>query len=77
MIGQEDEYKVTEWTWLNKQVCNTLLCSWMVSQKLVDHTNIGRAIGCLLDLVYAQSASMRDSIRSTTSFFHTSMVAHP
>ena len=44
---------------------------------MVDHTNIGRAIGCLLDIVYASSASMRDSIGSTTSLFHTSMVVHP
>ena len=49
----------------------------MISWKLVDHTKIGRAIGRLLDLVYAPSASMRDSIGSTTSFFHTSMVVHP
>ena len=49
----------------------------MISRKLVDHTNIGRTISCLLDKVYAPSASMRDSIGSTTSFFHTSMVVHP
>ena len=28
-------------------------------------------------MVYAPSVSMRDSIGSTTSFFHTSMVVHP
>ena len=49
----------------------------MVSQKLVDHTNIGRAIGRILDKVYAPSVSMRDNIGSTTSFFHTSMVLNP
>ena len=49
----------------------------MISRKLVDHTNIGRAIGRILDMVYAPSKSMRDSIGSTTSFFHTSMVVHP
>ena len=49
----------------------------MISRKLVDHTNIGRAIGCLLDLVYAPSAEMKDSVRSTTSLFHTSMAVHP
>ena len=48
----------------------------MISQMLVDHTNIGRAIGRLLNVVYAPSASTRDSIGSTTSFFHTSMVEH-
>ena len=77
VIGRGDESKVTKWTWFNKQVRDTLLCSWMISRKLVDYTNIGRAIGRLLDLVYAPSAGMRDSVGSTTSFFHTSMVVHP
>ena len=77
VIGQEDKSKVTKWTGFNKQVHDMFLCSWMILQKLVDHTNIGRAIGCLLDLVYAPFAGMRDSIGSTTSFFHTSMVVHP
>ena len=77
VIGQEDEYKVTKWTWLNKQVCNTLLSSWMISRKLVDHTNIGRAIGRLLNLVYAPSVGMRNSVGSATTFFCTSMVVHP
>ena len=77
VIGWEDEFKVTKWTWFNKQVRDTLLCSWIISRKLVDHTNIGRAIGRLLDLVYAPSAGMRNSIRSITSFFHTSMVVFP
>ena len=49
----------------------------MISRKLVDGTKIGRAIGRLLDLVYALSAGMKDSDGSTTLFFHTSMVAHP
>ena len=48
-----------------------------MSRKLVDHTSIGRAIGRLRDMVYAPSVSMRDSIGSATSFFHTSMVVHP
>ena len=77
VIGLEDESKVTKWTWYNKQVRDTLLCSWMVSRKLVDGTNIGRSIGRLLDLVYAPSSGMRNSVGSTTSFFHTSMVVHP
>ena len=77
LIGQEDESKVTKWTWFNKQECDTLLCSWIISRKLVDHTNIGIAIGRLLDLVYASSAGMKDSVGSTTSFLHTSMVVHP
>ena len=79
VIGREDDSKVMKWTWFNKQVRDTFLCSWMISRKLVDHTNIGRAIGRILDMVYAPSISMnKDSIGSTTSFFHTSMVVvHP
>ena len=77
VIGQEDESKVTKWTCFNKNVHGTLLYSWMISPKLVDHMNIGRAIGRLLDLVYAPSAGMSDIIKSTTSLFHTSMVVHP
>ena len=69
--------KVTKWTWFNKQVSDTLICSWMISQKLVDHINIKSVIGLLLDLVYVPSASMRNSIESTTSFFHTLMMVHP
>ena len=49
----------------------------MISQKVVDHSNIGRAIGRILDMVYASSVSMRDSIGSATSCFHTLMVVHP
>ena len=49
----------------------------MISRKLVDHTNIGRVIGRLLDLVYTPSAGMKDSVGSTTSFFHISIVVHP
>ena len=74
VIGQEDKSKVTKWTWFNKQVHDTLFCSWMISRQLVDGSNIGRAIGRLLDLVYAPSAGMRHSVGSTISFFHTSMV---
>ena len=51
-------------------------CSWMISRKLVDSTNIGRAIGRLLDLLYAPSAGMRNSVGSTTPFFHISMVVY-
>ena len=53
------------------------LYSWMISRKLVDHTNIVSAISRLLDMVYALSALMRDSIGTITSFFHTSMVVYP
>ena len=77
VIGQEDESKVTKWTWFNKQMRDTFLCSWMISRKLVDHTNIGRAIGRILDMVYVPSVLMRDSVRSETSLFYTLMVIHP
>ena len=77
VIGQEDESKVTEWIWFNTQVHDTFLCLLMISRKLVDHTNIERAIECLLDIVYVPSSSMKDSIGSATSFFHTSIVVHP
>ena len=46
VIGREDESKVTKWMWFNKQVHDTLLCSWMIPGKLIDQINIGRAIGC-------------------------------
>ena len=49
----------------------------MISRKLVDHTNIGRAIDRILDKVYASSVSMRGSIGYATSFVHTLMVVHP
>ena len=77
VIGREDDFKVTKWTWINKQVHNTFLCSWIISWKLVYHTNIGRAVGRILYMIYAPSVSMRDSIGPAISFFHTSMVVHP
>ena len=77
VIGREDNYSVTKWTWFNKQVRDTFLCSWMISRALVDFTNIGRAIGRILDMVYVPSVSMRESIGSTTLFFHTWMVVNP
>ena len=55
VTGLEDESKVKKWTWYNKQVRDTLLCSWLVSRKLVDGTNIRRAIGRLLDLICSVS----------------------
>ena len=76
VIGQEYVSEVTKWIWFNQQVRHTLSCSWMVSQKLVDGSNIRRVIESLLDLVYAPSAGMRNSVGFTTSFFHTSMVVN-
>ena len=40
VIGQEDAFEVTKWSWFNKQVLDTLFCSWMVSRQLVDGSNI-------------------------------------
>ena len=77
MIGREVESKATKWTWFNILVRDTFLCSWMIPRALVDYSDMGRVIGCILDKVYAQSISMRDSIGSITLFFHTSMVLHP
>ena len=48
----------------------------MISRQLVDGSNIRRAIGRLLDLIYAPSAGMRSSVGPTTSFFHTSIVVN-
>ena len=53
VIGREDDSNATKWKWFDKQVRDTFLCSWMISRKLVDYPNIGRAIGCILDKVYA------------------------
>ena len=49
----------------------------MISRALVDYTDMGRIIGRILDNVYAPSVSIKDGIRSITSFFHTSMVINP
>ena len=76
VIGQKHASKVTKWTWFNQQVRDTLFCSWMVSLKLVNGLNIGKAIGRLLDMVYPPSARMRNSVGSITLFFHTSMVVN-
>ena len=77
MFGLEYDSKAMKWTWFNIQVSATFLCSWMISWALVDYTDIERAIGHILDKVYIPSISMRDSIGSTASFSHTSMVLHP
>ena len=76
VIGQEYVSEVTKWTWFNQQVRDKLFCSWRVSQKLVGGSNIGRVIGRLLNLVYAPSVGIRNSVGSTTSFFHTSIVVN-
>ena len=49
----------------------------MISRSLVDYTNLGRTIGCILDAVYTLSVSMKDSIGFITFYFHISMVVHP
>ena len=79
VLGREDSHTnmTWTWTWFNQQVRDTFLCSWMISRSLVDYSNMGSAIGRILDKVYAPSVSMIDSVGSKTSFFHTSMVLHP
>ena len=77
VIGQEDDFTANTWTWFDIQVCDIFLWLWMISQVLVDYTDMGRIIGCILGNVYAQSVSMKDTIGSITSYFHTSMVVHP
>ena len=77
VFGQKDDSKATKWTWFNKQVRDTFLCSWIISRALIDYTNMGRAMGYTFDKVYAPSVSMSDNIESTTLFFHTSMVLYP
>ena len=76
VIGREDEFTTNKWTWFEEQVRVTFLWLWMISRVLVDCTNMGRIIGCILDDVYASCLSMDDSIRTITSYFHTSMVVH-
>ena len=69
VLGREDDSTIKKWTWFNKQMCDTFLCSWMISQALVDYTNMRRAIDHILDKIYAPSMLMTDSIGSTASFF--------
>ena len=76
LLRQEDDSTTNKWTWFNKQVHDTFLYSWMISRALVNYTNTLRAIGCILVEVYALSMSMKDSIRSETSFLHTSIILH-
>ena len=77
IIGREDDFITNKWKWFDTQVRDTSLWSWMISQSLVDYTNMERTIGHLLDELYAASVSMKDSIGSITSYFYTSMVIHP
>lgn len=61
VFGQEYSHTNMTWIWFNQQVRDTFLCSWMISRSLVDYSNMGRAIGRILDKVYAPSVSMIDS----------------
>ena len=76
VFGQKDDFTTNTWKWFDTQVRDIFLWSWMISRSLVDYTDIGRIFGCILDNVYAPSVSMKDSIRSITSYFHTSIVIH-
>ena len=76
VIGQEDNFTVNKWKCFDTQVRDTYLWSWMIPQSLVDYTDMGRIICCILDNVYVPSMSMKYSIGSLTTYFHTSMVVH-
>ena len=76
MIGGEDDFTANNWTWFDKQVRATFLWSW-ISRVLVDYTNMGSIIGCIMDNIYAPCVSINDSIGTITSYFQTSMVVHP
>ena len=70
VIGREDDFTTNKWKWFNTQVHDTFLWSRIISQALVDYTDMGRAISHILDNLCAASVSMKDSIRSTTSYFN-------
>ena len=76
VIGREDDFTANKWKWFDTQVRNTFLWSWMISRALVDYTDMGRIIGCILDDLHAPYVSMNGSIGSITPYFHTSMVVH-
>ena len=78
VIGREDNFTTNKWKWFDTQVRDTFLWSWMISRSrsLVDYTDTGRIIGSILGNVYEPPVSLRDSIRSIFSYFHTSMVIH-
>ena len=77
VIGWEDDFTTNKWKWFDTQVHDIFLWSWMISRSLVDYTDMGRIIGCILDNEDARSVSLRDSIGFITSYFHTSMIIHP
>ena len=77
MIEQEHNFTANKWTWFDTQVCVTFLWSWVISRALVDYTDMGRFIGCILEDVQAPYVSMNNSIKTITLYFHTSMVVHP
>ena len=49
VFGLEDDFATSMWRWFDTQVCNTCLWSWMISWSLVDYTDMGRIVGCILD----------------------------
>ena len=77
VIGQEDNFTTNQWTWFDKQICSTFLWSRIISLALVDYTNMGRIIGCILDNVYTPCLSMNNSIGTIPLYFHILMVVHP
>ena len=77
VIRWEDDFTANKWKWFETQVRDTFLWSWMISQALVDYTNMRRIIGCVLDNICTPSVSMKDNVGSITSYFRTSMVVYP
>ena len=77
VFGREDDFTAKKWTWFDTQVCTTLLWPWVVSRALVDCTEIGRIISCLIDTVQTPSASGTDSNGTITSYVHTSLSVYP
>ena len=77
VVGWEDDFTANKWMWLDLQVRATLLWTWVISQALVDYTDMGRTIGRLLDDVQEPYVSANNSDGTITSYSHTSMVVHP
>ena len=48
VIGQGDDVTANKWKWFDTQLRDTFLWSWMISQALVDYTNMGRIIDRIL-----------------------------
>ena len=67
VVGREDDFTANKWTWFDIQVCASLMWIWMISQALIDYTNMGRIIGGLLDNVQALYVSASNNNGTITS----------